>query len=95
MPKSQTARDVARIERCLARVSQPGVPWKARKEAARRAACLAERVGHLTRPDACEGCGQPAHLERHHPDHHRPLAIQWLCRECHKVEDRRLRKGKK
>ena len=37
----------------------------------------------LVQRQACEVCGEPD-SEAHHPDYHRPLAVQWLCRAHHK-----------
>ena len=50
------------------------------------------RSGKLVRPDRCEECGATpgtdergrSLVEAHHPDHARPLAVEWLCkRPCH------------
>lgn len=42
--------------------------------------------GLITRPNACERCGDPAwkwKLQAHHPDYTKPLAVIWLCTPCH------------
>ena len=46
----------------------------------------AVRRGELVRPDVCENCGfRRRGVEAHHGDYAQPLAVQWLCRECHKA----------
>lgn len=61
-----------------------------RTRAARYAAALAERLGVIRRPRACEWCGLGRPLTRHHHDHDLPLAVTWLCADCHDVADGRL-----
>src|SRR6266516_5806487 len=39
-----------------------------------------KRRGKLT-PEPCKECGKKAQM--HHPDYSRPIAVEWLCRECH------------
>jgi hypothetical protein len=40
--------------------------------------------GALAKPDACEGCGQPAkRLLAHHVTYCRPIDVLWLCAGCH------------
>lgn len=56
----------------------------AQKDLARGAAMKAVRTSQLTRPTACESCQATKQLDAHHPDHLQPLAVQWLCRLCHK-----------
>lgn len=31
----------------------------------------------------CENCGSRKNLQRHHPDHSKPLDVQILCQACH------------
>lgn len=45
----------------------------------------------LLQPEPCKFCGAPK-SEAHHPDYDRPLAVQWLCRACHKAEHGRLKR---
>lgn len=56
-----------------------------RKRASRTAAYLAERLGIIARPDRCSWCRHRQPLERHHPQHERPLEVIFLCRSCHMV----------
>lgn len=59
-----------------------------RHRAARAAAREAEQLGLIIRPDSCERCGdREAFLERHHPDHGKPLCVEYLCGPCHKTAD--------
>lgn len=76
-----------RLARQLAIVADDSRPWPRRKTAARYAACLAEKLGLIDRPNGCEWCRQRRPLERHHPDHMEPLAVNWLCRDCHEIAD--------
>jgi len=42
--------------------------------------------GDIIRPTTCERCGKTCKPDGHHPDYNKPLEVQWLCCECHKVE---------
>jgi hypothetical protein len=53
------------------------------------------RNGVLVRPPACEECGATGRIEGHHPDYDFPLAIEWLCRPCHRKADTRRRAGER
>jgi hypothetical protein len=57
---------------------------------ARAAVKEALKSGRLTRPAACERCGDPGKPESHHTDYALPLDVQWLCFSCHKKETRGL-----
>lgn len=47
--------------------------------------------GILVRPDICENCNKkPTEyvngrngIEAHHDDYNKPLAVRWLCKDCH------------
>ena len=43
--------------------------------------------GKLTKPKQCARCGIKARVQAHHADYKKPLAVEWLCRACHKVAD--------
>ncbi len=64
-------------------------PYQARAmpvspEYAHRLVRRALASGALVRPDACEGCGQPAkRLLAHHQHYAQPLSVLWLCPACH------------
>ena len=58
----------------------------------RNAAHLRAQRHHRKAPDACQMCGLPKRLERHHPDYGLPTLIVWLCKPCHCVADRERRK---
>ena len=45
------------------------------------AKCL--RQGIILKPTRCNLCGTEAHLEGHHPDYSKPIAVLWLCKKCH------------
>ena len=91
MTKVQRERDRANrknLARKLAIVADPAIPMGRRKRAARLAAAMAERVGLIERPRACQRCGKKRRLERHHADHLDPLRIEWLCSAgCHRLAD--------
>lgn len=54
----------------------------------RRIVNAARRNGTFPqRPGACEQCGSC--VQGHHPDYHKPLDVQWLCRSCHGKVHRR------
>jgi hypothetical protein len=38
-------------------------------------------------PQPCARCGNED-AEKHHPDYALPLAVEWLCRDCHMDEHR-------
>lgn len=44
--------------------------------------------GKLGRPDACERCGGEEPLQGHHGDYSKPMAVEWLCDACHRLEHR-------
>lgn len=52
---------------------------------------VALKAGVIRRPLACEACGLPKRLEKHHPDYSQPLIVQWLCKPCHAVADKQRR----
>ncbi len=64
---------------------------RVRTRAARYASSLAERIGWLQRPSACEWCRRHLHLERHHFDYGNPLVVIYLCEDCHAVADAQLK----
>ena len=39
--------------------------------------------GKITRPNACSICMKPCKPEGHHPDYSKPLAVIWVCKNCH------------
>jgi len=55
---------------------------------ARQMVYLALRIGALTKPVRCSGCGKKKRLTAHHNDYKKPLDIVWLCYLCHAQEHR-------
>lgn len=52
------------------------------------------KVGRLTRPHVCSGCGcsdEERRIEAHHADYSRPLDVIWLCTSCHRYVDQQRR----
>lgn len=45
--------------------------------------------GVLVRPDRCQDCGAPCKPDGHHPDHSKPLEVEWLCKKCHGTRPRK------
>jgi hypothetical protein len=41
--------------------------------------------GVLVKPLLCEQCGKEKRLDGHHKDYSKLLAVEWLCRKCHKT----------
>jgi len=58
-------------------------PEQRRKANSRCHANVYQGRGHLV-PLPCERCGSTEHIEKHHDDHSKPLAVRWLCRRHHK-----------
>jgi hypothetical protein len=63
-----------------------------RKRAIGLAAAAISR-GELVR-QPCEFCASNRHVEAHHDDYARPLAIRWLCVSCHAAHHREHGPGK-
>lgn len=53
------------------------------RSAARAALNAAVRDGTIARPDVCSGCHRERKVTGHHDDYAHPLAVRWLCYECH------------
>jgi len=51
----------------------------------------AKKRGDVTPPERCERCGRKVRLDAHHPDHSKPLEVEWICRLCHRSESVRPR----
>ena len=59
------------------------------RQSAKYAANYAQKKGRLKPPGACEDCGDAlARLDKHHEDYSKPLAVVWLCRDCHSKRHR-------
>ncbi len=53
------------------------------------------KAGTLVRPSVCSRCGSSRFCEAAHSDYSKPLAVEWLCRSCHRSEDAAIpKKGK-
>ena len=65
---------------------------------ANEAVVLALKLGHISNPGVCYGCGATSderRIEAHHHDYSKPLDVVWLCTPCHRRMDaqRRVREG--
>lgn len=87
---TERGRLESRLRRALATARNFDESRRKRHEAARRAAALAERLGLVDRPSVCQACFHSRPLERHHPDHDRPIVVKYLCRDCHDRADQEL-----
>lgn len=94
MPKQASLKPIwLKLNRLLRVAVDLNRTRRSRTRAARYAAALAERLGIIARPRACQWCQRPqrgrlGRLERHHVEYAEPLAILWLCRTCHADADR-------
>lgn len=61
------------------------------RQRARRAVGVALARGILVKPRTCAVCPSET-VEAHHADYAYPLAVQWLCKQCHVKADA-LRRG--
>ncbi|MBZ9760660.1 HNH endonuclease [Mesorhizobium sp. CA8] len=71
----------------------PQARWQARNPLKRwchTATASAMKRGILVR-QPCQNCGAEK-TDAHHRDHRFPLSCEFLCRRCHKAEERRLRR---
>lgn len=99
MSKANTARwhrnlTNRRLARCLGAVADLRNDRPHRVRAAREATRLAEMLGLLQRPPACECCGDDKpRLERHHWDYSQPLRVSYLCPDCHHLADAMLQRS--
>ena len=55
-------------------------PQKVKSQAKLR---LAVKRGVIIKPEKCSECGSGRRLEGHHEDYTKPLAVIWLCPDCH------------
>lgn len=51
------------------------------------------RSGKLIRPDFCSICKYNGQIEGHHIDYDKPLEVIWVCRKCHTMIHKNLKKG--
>jgi hypothetical protein len=47
----------------------------------------AVRRGKIYKPERCSVCGRLCKVSGHHSDYAKPLNVEWLCHECHKIAD--------
>lgn len=74
-------------KRAAARYNRQGRARHPQHFRARGAVAHALKAGRLVRKP-CEVCGNPK-AEAHHPDHSRPLDVQWLCVPHHREAERK------
>ena len=59
---------------------------------ARRKLNSAIRSGTIIRPTQCSSCNKSdCEIQAHHPDHKKPLEVEFLCKSCHIKADQVLR----
>lgn len=54
------------------------------KNRAREIVANAIKYGNLIR-GKCKECGSNKNVEGHHKDYEKPLEVEWLCRNCHRL----------
>ena len=54
------------------------------KVKARRKLHNAVSNGDIIKPTYCDNCEQPGEVVAHHPDYTKPLAVEWVCVDCHR-----------
>lgn len=47
--------------------------------------------GNILKPNNCFKYLKICVPEGHHPDYSKPLEVDWLCKDCHRLEHRKLR----
>jgi hypothetical protein len=78
--KYRSSRKHHLVDAARQRRSRSLYPEKAR---ARDAVKYAKRIGAISPPLNCEGCGDTTKVQAHHPDYTRRLDVEWLCPQCH------------
>jgi hypothetical protein len=63
---------------------------KCPRERARRMVRDAIKAGRIGKPTACETCHKERQLHGHHHDYSQPLAVTFLCVDCHAEAHRKL-----
>jgi hypothetical protein len=63
---------------------------KCPRERARAMVRDAIRRGRIGKPKECEGCKRERPLHGHHHDYAQPLAVTFLCVDCHAEAHRKL-----
>ncbi len=58
------------------------------KQKARALVNFYVKTGKIEKPKQCF-CGNTKSIQAHHEDYSKPLAIDWLCRDCHTVIHRK------
>jgi len=56
---------------------------KDEKSKARKILNDAVKKGLLVKPELCEKCHQGERVTGHHKNYAEPLAVEWLCYQCH------------
>jgi len=52
----------------------------------------AVKSGKILKPLICSKCKKKTKIEAHHSDYSKPLEVIWLCRSCHLIADKIMRK---
>lgn len=77
----------------------PGTPKLTEEEKALRRECYrifnrARNRGEILPPQKCEKCPAEGPVMAHHHDYREPLAVIWVCEQCHANAHVRMVMGK-
>lgn len=61
------------------------------KQDARLILHTAVRKGEIIKPKRCTHCGKKCAVHGHHTDYKKPLAVLWVCRQCHAAIHRKMK----
>jgi hypothetical protein len=54
------------------------------RKAAQQRVHTAVKSGKIIKPSICTECGKSdSAIHGHHPDYSKPLAVLWVCKDCH------------
>ena len=63
------------------------------KNKAREILKYAIKKGEIIRPNICPKCKKKKKIEGHHEDYSKPLEVEWVCRKCHNLIHKNLKRS--
>ncbi len=94
----QKTREIARNFRKTEKAKTWQIQYKKREEVrilANTTLNNAVRDGKLVRPKNCSICDREGKIEGHHANYDKPLEVVWVCKECHVMIHKNLKKETK